>query len=238
LVACLQDYVSALGLAGIEMGIGPSIYAEHPNDTQSFAVAASGFSLASRWLVHVLVLPQNPRDLAEQLPSERRASYVRAALRQGAEVTRVGVEHLPRFYDLLAANRARHSARPTHTLSELERIFDLTPNRVQLYVCKLGEEMIAGTLIFELNDRVAYSFYPCHDERFARYRPDAVVLLGVAEQYAARGFRYLDLGPTTFDDFRLNHGLARFKEEMGGLGFCRDSWRWEARPPVPSRSED
>jgi len=26
---------------------------------------------------------------------------------------------------------------------------------------------------------------------------------------------------------RLNEGLARFKEEMGAVGFCRDTWRWE-----------
>jgi len=87
--------------------------------------------------------------------------------------------------------------------------------------------MIAGALVFELNPRVAYLFYLCHDDRFTTLRAATVVTLRVAQHYSGRGVRYLDMGPTTFDDLRMNEGLARFKEEMGAVGFCRDAWRWE-----------
>lgn len=227
LVACLQDYVSALDLDGIEMRIGPMIYAKYFNDNLSFALTASGFSLACRWLTHIIALPTDPGEVLNQVPSSRRRGYVRSALRQGVQVKAVGVDYLPSFYHMLEANRAKHGARPTHTLSELERIFQLTPSQVQLFVCELQDEIIAGTLVFELNSRVAYSFYPCHDDRFERYRGTMVVAVRVLEHYTTQGFRYLDLGPTTFDDLSLNQGLARFKEEMGGVGFCRDTWRWE-----------
>ncbi len=227
LVTCLKDYIRNANLAGVEMRIGPNIYDKCPNDVLSFALTASGFTLAGRWLSHVVVLPSDPAEVLDRLVSGRRRSYVRSALNQGLEVTAAGPDYLPSFYRILEENRAKHSARPTHTLAELERIFQLTPDRVRLFVCRLQDELIAGSLVFELNDRVAYSFYPCHDHQFERYRPAAVVTVGIAQYYAGHGFRYLDLGPTTFDDFSLNEGLARFKEEMGGAGFCRDTWRWE-----------
>jgi lipid II:glycine glycyltransferase (peptidoglycan interpeptide bridge formation enzyme) len=175
-----------------------------------------------------MALPLDPGEVLNQL-SNRRRSYVRSALSQGLDVAVVDPEYLQPFYRILEGNRAKHNARPTHTLEELERIFRLTPDRVRLFACQRQDQMIAGTLVFEMNERVAYSFYPCHDYQFERYRPAAVVTVYVAQYYASHGFRYLDLGPTTFDDFSLNEGLARFKEEMGGVGFCRDAWRWEVR---------
>ena len=226
LVSSLENYASNLKLAGVEMRIAPNIYDRCPNDELSFALMASGFTLAGRWLSHIITLPLDPGEVLNQL-SNRRRSYVRSALNQGLEMTVAGPDYLSSFYRILEENRAKHSARPTHTLAELERIFQLTPDRVKLFVCKWQGEIIAGTLVFELNDRVAYSFYPCHDQRFERYRPAAVVTVSVAQYYAGHGFRYLDLGPTTFDDLTLNEGLARFKGEMGGVGFCRDTWRWE-----------
>jgi lipid II:glycine glycyltransferase (peptidoglycan interpeptide bridge formation enzyme) len=129
---------------------------------------------------------------------------------------------------MLEEDRSRHGARPTHTLHELQRIFDLVSDKTRLFLCNLGEELVAATVVFEMNDRVAYSFYPCHDSRFDEHRPLMLLNVAVAEAYAGRGFSYLDLGPSTFDDMSPNDGLIRFKEELGAIGFCRDSWRWES----------
>jgi hypothetical protein len=228
LVNCLQNYVTDQGLNGIETRTGPNVYAACPNDTLSFALAASGFILSRRWLTHIIPLPAHPEDVLNKLPSRRRRGYIQSAIRHGLEVNPVGVSRLAAFYQMLQANRAKHGGGLTHTLSELERLYELVPDHMRLFVCELQGQMIAGSLVFELNNRVSYSFYPCHDEKFEEYRPAALTTIRVAEYYSARGFKYLDLGPSTFDDFAVNHGLARFKEDMGGIGFCRDTWRWEA----------
>ena len=227
LVGALKDHASANGLAGIEMRLGPALYDSFPNDQLSFALMASGFTLACRWLTHVISLPASPQDVASQLVTKRRRNYIRRAVVQGLDVATVGPEYLPAFYRILVQNRARHGARPTHSLADLQRIFDLTPDRVRLFACSWRDEMIAGALVFELNPRVAYLFYLCHEDRFAALRAATVVTLRVAQHYSGRGVRYLDMGPTSFDDLRMNEGLARFKEEMGAIGFCRDTWRWE-----------
>jgi hypothetical protein len=181
--------------------------------------------LTHRWLEHVIPLPADPDDVLQLLRPQRRNAF-RSSLREGLEVAPATADELGRFYRVLQANRSKHNARPTHSQAELERIFELTPDRVQLFLCMFHDEIAAGMLVFELNDRVAYMFYLCHDERFDRYRPAGLITVRVAQHYALRGFRYLDLGPTTFDEFQLHTELAVFKEEMGGVGFCRDTWRW------------
>jgi hypothetical protein len=227
-VHALQDYALREGLGGIEMRTGPNVYAQYPNDGVAFALTASGFSLTRRWLCHVVPLPADPAQVLALIPTRSRRRYARYALRQGVTPVKAGVRDLGNFYRLLEANRAKHGAQPTHTLAELERLFRLVPDRVTLFLFTVKAEPIAGALVFELNRCAAYMFYLCHDEQFEQYRATTLAVAHIMEQYAARGFRYLDLGPSTFDDLTLNRGLAEFKEEMGATGFCRDTYRWEA----------
>lgn len=229
----LQEYTVTCGLAGVELRIGPSIYAQPPNENMSFALAAAGFALTRRWLSQVITLPEDAAAVVDGIPTAVRRRYVRYAQRQGVTCAQVGPERLPDFHALLTANRAKHGAVPTHSLADLQRIFELTPERVGLFLCEYQSRPIGGAFLLELNPRVVYWSYLCHDERFEHTRVTTFTTARVMEHYAARGFKYLDFGPSTFDDWSLNRGLAKFKEELGGVGFCRDTWRWEASQPAP-----
>jgi hypothetical protein len=77
LVGALQRHASGVGLAGVEMRLGPALYDTFPNDQLSFALMASGFTLACRWLTHVISLPASPHDVASQLVTKRRRNYIR-----------------------------------------------------------------------------------------------------------------------------------------------------------------
>ena len=228
IVTALKQYAVDLGLSAIEMIVGPNIYFKYPSDTAGFALAASGFELRRRWLTYVNPLPSAPEKAINLIMNKRRRRYYAKSVGQGLETTEVGAESLPEFHQLLTVNRAKRGAEPTHTLAELQGIFDLVPDQVRLFLCRRKCDLLAGSLIFELNDRIAYYMYLCHDEQFEHYRPAAFIVVSIAEYYIGRGFRYLDLGPTTFDDYTLHFNLARFKEELGAVGFCRDFWRWEA----------
>ena len=230
-IRAVQDYARREGIARVEVTVGPSAYAQPGNDLVGFALAAAGFRLAQRWLNPMVPLQPDPGLALSLLPSKRRQSYIRAALKEGVEVVQEGPALLPAFHEILVENRAKHEAKPTHTLAELERIFALVPGRVRLFVCRRGAELLGGTVVFELNAHVAYSFCPAHLERHEPFRPAAVLLYRLIQEYGARGFRHLDLGPTGNvrcgdGAVTLNAGNARFKEEMGGVAFNRDCWIW------------
>jgi hypothetical protein len=228
----LQEYVRDLGGAGIDMRIGPSYYNRCPGEGPGFALAATGFALAQRWICPAIRLPQVFEEVMGVIPGNKRRSSVRTALAKNLCVSPAGVDRLAEFYLILAADRRRHEARPTHTEAELRWLLEKLPDRIIMFICALDGVVVGGTVMFDLNDRVSLWFYPCHDERFASYRPPTVVLYRMLEEYTRRRFRYVDLGPTGSvlagtGPVHLNEGNLFFKQEMGGVAFCRDAWKWE-----------
>jgi|SRR5579863_1923 len=226
LVRCLKNFVTAQGLHGIEMRIGPSVYSREPNDLLSFSLMANGFHLTHRWLSFVIPIGFAGSNPAESLLSSRTMTYVRRHLKEGLVPREVGIDRLDDFYRILIENWDRHQARPTHDRDELTRIFEYVPGRARLFLCAYDEMEIAGALIFILNDRVAYTMYPCQSDRHRELHSPAVLISYVMECLAKEGIKYLDMGPSASDQ-HLNSGAAFFKQRLGAHGFCRDTWRWE-----------
>jgi hypothetical protein len=228
----LQEYARDLGVSRIDMRIGPSYYNRCPGEGLGFALAAAGFTLSQRWICPAIRLPPASEEVMGVIPSSKRRSSIRTALAKRLCVSAAGVDRLAEFYVMLAADRRKHEARPTHTEAELRWLLERLPDRILMFICTLDGIMVGGTVMFDLNDRVSLWFYPCHDERFASYRPPTVVLYRMLEEYIRRRFRYLDLGPTGSvvvgeSPASLNEGNLFFKQEMGGVSFCRDAWKWE-----------
>ncbi len=231
LVACLQEHARACDFASVELVLGPSVYADPHQDLPGFALAASGFRLAQRWVNPMIPLSHDPDQALARVSSKRR-SAIRGAIRDGVEVNEAAADQLARFHEVLVENRARHGATPTHTLEELYRIFELVPDRVRLFLCTRAGELLGGSVVFELNAQAVYSIQPAHRDRFKQHQPAAVLLHRLVQHYGSRRFPYLDLGPTGSyhagrAELTINAGNAFFKEEMGGLAFNRDSWVWE-----------
>lgn len=227
----LQQHARDLGIAGVDMRIGPSYYNRGAGDGLGFALASAGFTLARRWICPAIRLPRSLDEVMKIIPSSKRRSSVRTALAKGLCVSAAGIECLTEFYSMLEADRSKHQARPTHTEQELQWLIERLPERIRLFICRLEDRIVGGTIMFDLNDRVSYWFYPCHDEQFSGYRPPTVVLYRMLEEYTRREFRYVDLGPTGSTipggPCQLNEGNLFFKEEMGGVASCRDAWTWE-----------
>jgi hypothetical protein len=226
LVRQLQDYARSSGLHGIELRMGPSVYLREANEQMSFVLFANGFKLRTRWLSHVVPLSRDPEEVVERCKPGKIRDY-RAGVRKGLNPREVDSSKIEDFYRLLLLTNARHNATATHSREEIEDLFRRVPGRLRLFLCAHEGQEIAGVLLFVLNPRAAYTFYICQDEAFRKLCPATVLLVHLARQLGAEGFPSLDLGPSSFDDLRLNEGLAAFKEGLGGRGYCRDAWRWE-----------
>jgi hypothetical protein len=218
-VRALRDYAAENGFQGIEMRLGPAAYLRESHDHLAFALFAEGFRLAARHLCHIVALPA--------AADRSKARDCRMGARRGLVAGEAGPGRLSDFYRVLAASQARHRAVPTHTEAELADLFRRVPGRLRLFLCGKEGLAAAGILVFALNAQVAYTFYIARGEAFKTLCPAAVLLTHVARQMAGEGFRFLDLGPSTFDDLSFNPGVAAFKEDFGAVGHCRDTWRWE-----------
>jgi hypothetical protein len=166
--------------------------------------------------------------------SSRQARYVRAGLKAGLHCEEGPPARLDDFHRLLLKTWGRHAAIPTHSKAELETLFRLLPGQLRLFFCRRGEEALAGTLIFMLNPRVAYTFYLCREDDESGARANAVLMSYLVEKLRAEGLRYIDMGPSA-SDMKFNRGVANFKESIGAHGFCRDTWLWRKSdlPTIP-----
>lgn len=245
LTQALVRYAADHDFAGVELRLPPPPYGHPMTDRVGFAVAAAGFRLEDQLLTHIVALAperyaDRPGALLDARLTKTRRYEVRRAGRDGLDAREVTTEpaQLDAFWPLLEGNHARHDARPTHTRAELHALADRLGARMRLVLAYARDRPgpVAGILVFMVRDDVAYTMYIAQadprDEPGARLGPGACLAM-LMTRLTREGVRWLDLGPSSFPGYRLNDGLAFFKESFGAQGWCRDTWRF-AIPGVDS----
>ncbi len=237
ILCALQDYARAQDIDTIEVRIANKIYNGDSTDLLSFAYMASGFTLVRRWLSMAIPL-QNEETPMDCILSKRRRTKIRSSLRKGLTVEIAGVERLAEFYEVLLKTNKRHNTSPVHDFDELEELL-LRYDCLKVFACCLNGEIIGGVLVCEINIRVAYALYICHDEEHSHLSPPSIAIFKAVEYYKENDFSYLDLGACGFAggdslELRINSGGFRFKRQMGARPCCTDMWRWSANSVTSS----
>jgi hypothetical protein len=150
--------------------------------------------------------------------AERRRRGWRKSQTAGVVVSEE-ISRLDRFWEVVESNLARrHEARPVHTLEEMVRLVRLFPTAIRLLVATVGDEVIAGSLLFITPTTVHTQYIAASDEGFRLAALDAVFTEAI--EFASRlGCRWFDFGTSNEQDGQfLNHGLYTFKSEFGGGG--------------------
>jgi hypothetical protein len=225
LLQALQTHATAQGWAGIELTPPPTIYRGDASDTLGYALQASGFVLGSRMLCSALPLAAAaPRF--ENLYRSRNVTKTRAAQRAGIETAFGGRDLMNDFTTVLEATYQRHGVAPTHSLSELNDLFDRMPERFSIAVARHEGRPVAGLFLMKMNTRVENAFYICQTTEDAHLNAGLALFAAVIDRLGDAGIAVLDLGPSSMPDGSLNRGVCFFKEGVGAIGYCRDRWSW------------
>jgi hypothetical protein len=212
-----SEYLRGLGFRAVEITPPPACYFRSGYDALGFAMTSSGFRLVSREAT--AVVPLETVELAKMPPVVRR--NVRKAGQSGVAV-RTGRDIVP-FHEVLSTNLAAKGAAPTHTVEELETLFELFPHRLQLFEAWLGSRIVGGCLTMLCNSRTALAFYICDDPDLRHFRVTESVLHSAVAWFKGQGYKYLDLGTISIDG-KVNWGLARFKSKFMAETFVREKY--------------
>jgi hypothetical protein len=222
IVEHLIFYLKARGFKKIILTQPPIIYYQNPNQYIDFALIKNGFHYLKREITAVI-----PLNIAEPLSifhADARRS-TKKAMREGVQV-KIS-DDFAAFYKILEHNLGmRHNVKPTHTLTELQKLKNLFPSNIILFGAYLKDKMLGGIVVFDNNPRVIQAFYISHDNKYQSYRPVNLLLHEVMKWGRNRGFQYLDLGTFTLN-MEPNWGLGRFKEKHSARGFLRDTYEIE-----------
>jgi len=204
----------------IVLTLPPIIYNRRLSNYVDFALIRHGFQYLKREVSSVVSLEDNIDLNVAKFKQPNRTAF-RKAQKLGV-VVRESQDYAT-FYEILKKNlKIRHGVQPTHTLDELLKLQKLFPDTIFLFGAFVGEEMVAGVVMFDCNPQVSLAFYISHNEERQEFRGVNVLFYEIIQRCIAKGFKFLDFGIFTVN-MEPNFGLARFKEGFGSSGILRDT---------------
>lgn len=215
----MMEHYRSLGCDTLIYKPVPHIYHRYPSEEDLYALFRFGASL-DRTLVSSVVDFSNP-----VAPSATVSRHARNAARQGLVVAESG--DFPAFWSMLSERLSlQYSARPVHSLDEIERLHRLFPDYIKLYVVTgASGRMLAGTVLF-LCGQVAKTQYIASSAEGCEVNANDHLFLTLLSRAASRGYRYFDFGTSNEDGGRyLNEGLIFQKICYGGRGIVYNTFR-------------
>ena len=133
-------------------------------------------------------------------------------------------DELQAFWNILEEVLAsRHDCKPVHTIEEIERLKNLFPNEIRLFVAKADGRIVAGTLVYETSQVAHAQYIAASKEGRAVGALDGLFCYLINEVFAEK--KYFDFGISTEQGGRyLNEGLAFQKEGFGARAVVYDTY--------------
>jgi hypothetical protein len=151
--------------------------------------------------------------------------------------TAFGAEYLEPYWTVLEENLAtRHSARPAHTLHEIESLRRRFPREIECAVSMVEGEVVSGVVLFR-TPQVIHVQYSASTPRGNAVNAQTAIMDHVIEGSRVSGARYFDFGTSNEHEGRiLNEGLHEFKVGFGAGGMVHEHYELDLeRPPVGGR---
>ncbi|MEZ5066585.1 MAG: GNAT family N-acetyltransferase [bacterium] len=221
-LGALVTYAREGGFRRLWLSSRPAPYRIH-GDGAEFALAAAGGKITAREITHVADLRGGEEAVRARIRGTSRRG-ARKAERLGTTVRSGDRSDLDAFWTVLAEDRARLDATPTHTAAELHDLASKRPDDFRLWVAENGGRIVGGKLVFVATPRIALGFYTARRAVDEAERCTNLLTERAMLDLAAEGFEFLDYGTSSIRG-ELNPGLSEFKEGFGGLPYLRETWR-------------
>lgn len=217
----IADHCRREGASKLLYKAVPTIYHRIPAEDDLYALFRLGAKRVRCDLSSTIDLANRRR------PAERRRRGQRRALAAGVRVSEAPAA-LGEFWMVVESNLAsRHDARPVHSLPEISRLVELFPESIRLLVARIGERVVAGTLLFVTATAVHAQYIAATGEGLTLSALDAVFTAAI-DLAGEAGCRWFDFGTSNEQEGRyLNEGLYTFKSEFGGGGKVYETYELE-----------
>jgi len=229
LVDALLEYSARQGFSKILLTPAPFIYQKRITQDIDYALAFKGFDFERHYISHAIQLEETDNFTKYFSSTVRR--YIHQCQRNRDLSIELCEHHsgLDEFYPILLKNKARHGAKPTHTLDELHRLKQLLPDNIFLFLVRLKGKAIGGSLVLLCNPRVALCFYNMLDYEFEAYHPIHYVMDEVVRWAIRKGCKYVDIGVSQNvqheNQMTPAYSLVEFKEKFAAKGILRSTFR-------------
>lgn len=190
----------------------PHIYHSYPCEEDLYAIFRAGGVISESNISTTI-------DLDEPLPFDRgNKRNLNLALKSGVVVAESS--DWQAYWLLLdALLMEKYGKHPVHSLDEIKLLHSRFPENIKLYTAMLGDEMLAGVVMYYCGNEVAHCQYIASTEHGRQLKALTLLFDHLIKEASQAGFRYFDFGISTENGgLYLNEGLVRQKCRLGGRG--------------------
>lgn len=213
-VDALLDAFRDWGATSCLVKMLPHALASYPSAEVDYGLWRRGFTLVRRDLSSLL-------PLAGAIPfNSSKTNAVRRARKLGVGVTDAPVEI---FHAILCdVLMAQHGVKPVHSLDELQRLHANFPEDILVRVAVLGQQVLAGTLVFRYG-HAWHTQYMANSDEGRRVGALDLVVSELIVEAAAAGASHVSFGASTINrGLDVNYGLLWQKESYGARTMVHD----------------
>ena len=156
--------------------------------------------------------------------TESRKSGIRKAM--AADLSVEESRDVDGFWQVLNYNLGnKYNAKPVHTAEEMKLLMSRFPDNIKLYVAKIKDEIVGGTVIYLTQQVVHTQYISASPEGKQHGALDLLFDYIINKRYT--NYRYFDFGKSTEQGGAiLNEPLIFQKQGFGGRGVCYDTYQW------------
>ncbi len=227
LVDALLEYGRRKGLRELFLIPAPFIYSRNYSQNLEYALLYRRFDFEYHYISHAIHL-KHGADFLRYFDKTARKT-IRKLLREG-RLRVCESQDYDAFYPILLQNKARHGAKPTHSLRDLHRLRELVPEHLRLLLVYDGDTPIAGSLLFLCNAKVVLCFYNMMRYEYQHLRPMYLLMYEIVRWAVENGYEWVDIGVSqdtkSPDPMTPALGLIRFKERFDSRGILRSTFHY------------
>ena len=195
----------------------PDIYFKIPDQSLDYLLHWNGYSPKELYISHVVNLKA---DNLYHLLKKIKKRYLNNAMNK-MNLLFEETNNFDIFYNLLALNKKKYKADPTHSLEELKHLHKLLPKSIKLIIK------------FILNKKISLVFYNIIDENFRKTQLASFQLFNCMKISKSLGIQLIDFGvshtPELKNPFTPKKSLIKFKEQFGAKGVIRSAYQKELK---------
>lgn len=226
-VDCFMDYCRAQGWKEAFLIPPPIIYSSNISQHFEYAMLYRKFDFELHYISHAIHL-KHGNNFLEHFDKTARKT-IRKILREG-NISICDSEDYETFHRILVANKAKHNAKPTHSLEDLYKLRELMPERLRLMMVYQGETPIAGSLLFLANNNVVLCFYNMLLYEYEHLKPVYLIMYETVRRAYEEGYTWVDIGVSQDtkdpDPMTPSLGLIEFKERFDARGVLRSTYHF------------
>lgn len=229
LVDTMLEYFNKKNFKEIFLIPPPIIYNHTISQNIEYAMLYRKFDFELHYISHAIHLNFNNSDFVQYFDKTARKT-IRKILREGKIVIQQSQDY-ESFNEILIKNKAKHGARPTHSLEDMKRLNELIPNHLRLNLVYYNDNPIAGSWLFLCNSKVILCFYNMLLYEYEHLKPVYLIMYETIRWALENEFEWVDIGVSQHtkaeDPMTPALGLINFKERFNSYGILRSTYHYK-----------